>query len=98
MTKEVKAKTKSAGKSLADFRSAHDKSFIVPQKILAALKALGDGWEYEIQFMKMAGLCTTDFALYRDQFEEHIVVVNGRNPKRIWAGSKDLARKMREMT
>jgi len=86
-----------AGKSLADFRASHDKNFIVPQRIQTALKKLGDGWEYEVDFIKLAGLCTTDLARFRDQFEDYFVTTNGKNPKRVWTGSKAVAQQMREM-
>lgn len=85
-----------AGKSLEDFRAAHDKSYIVPGKVRAALKALGDGWEYEMAFAKLAGVSLGDLSAFRAMFEDHIVVVE--RTKRAWAGSKALAAKMREMT
>lgn len=86
------------GKGRDDFRALHDKSFIVPAKIRAAIAKLGkSGWEYEQQFMKLAELSTTDLAAHRDQFEDHIVTVGGRNPKRCWCGSKELATELRTM-
>ena len=84
------------GRSLAEFRAAHDKNFIVPQKIKAALKALGDGWEYEAQFIRLAGLSQTEMSTFRSLFEEdHVVVVD--RTKRVWAGTKAVAAKLREM-
>lgn len=85
------------GRTVADFRAAHDKSFIVPQKIRDALKKLGDGWEYELELMKIAGLSTTDLAIFREQFQDHIVLTGGKNPKRVWCGTKELAEKLRAM-
>lgn len=85
------------GRSLDEFRAAHDKNYIVPQKIKAALAKIGDGWEYEIEFLKLAGLSTTDLAMFREQFSDFTVATPGKNPKRIWAGTKELARKLREM-
>lgn len=93
-TPEVKTKT---GRDIAAFRQAHDKSFIVPQKIETALKKLGDSWEYEVAFLKLAELSVTDLAAYRDQFEAHIIVIPGKNSKRAWAGTKDLANKLRQL-
>lgn len=89
----------SAKKSLADFKAAHDKSFIVPAKIKTALAALGsDGWEYEADFNKAAGVSSNDLSAYRDTFAEHIVLIKaGGKERRVWAGSKALAAKMREM-
>src|SRR3990172_1699240 len=57
-------KPSKSGRSLQDFRAEYDKDFIVPQKISDdevlvilgseeisdALRILGDGWEYEVQF------------------------------------------------
>jgi hypothetical protein len=88
---------KQIGKNLTDFRALHDKSFIVPKKITDGLKALGDGWEYELGFLRLSGLSTNDLAAYREPFEEFIVIVNGKNPKRVWCGTKALAEKLRAM-
>lgn len=84
-------------RSLQDFRAAHDKSFIIPNKVREGLKQLGSGWEYEVEFLRRCGVCTTDLSRYRDGFEDYIVMTAGRNPKRIWTGSKEMANKMREM-
>ena len=86
----------STGKSLSDFRAAHDRNFIVPKKIMEAIKKLGSsGWEYELPMLKLAGLSTTDLATFREQFAEYIVIVD--RTKRVWCGSKELAQKLREM-
>ena len=95
--KPKKLTEQKAGKSLQEFRAEHDKSYIVPKKIKDAIEKLGDGWEYEAQFLRLAGLSVTDLAAYRDQFEAHIVVVGGRNSKRVWVGTAKLAAQMREM-
>jgi hypothetical protein len=91
------AKRPPAGKTLADFRSAHDKSYVVPHRIREALAKLGDSWEYDAGMLKLAQLSTTDLAAYRDQFRDHIVMTNGRNPKRVWCGTVKLAEQLREM-
>ncbi len=88
---------KPAGRSLVDFRAEHDKSYIVPKKIREALDKLGNTWQYELEFLRFAGVSTNDLAAFREQFLDHIVSIGGRTPRRIWTGSKDLARKMREM-
>lgn len=94
MTAKAKEKT---GRSLSDFRAAHDKSFIVPQKIKEGLKNLGSGWEYEVEFLRRCGLSTTDLSRYRDEFADYIVNTGGRNPKRVWTGSQKTAAEMRAM-
>lgn len=85
-----------SGRSLVDFRALHDKAFIVPRKLADALKTLGDGWEYEVQFAKLAGVSLADLGNFRDQFAEHVVALR-RDGKRAWAGTKAAAKKMREM-
>jgi hypothetical protein len=94
----VKAATVAAtiGKPLAAFRSTYDKSFIVPNKIKAALKILGNGWEYEVDFAKAAGVSLMDLGHVRTQFADYIVSMN-RDSKRAWAGTKANAEAMRRM-
>lgn len=94
--------TKPKPKTLSDFRAAHDKNFVIPEKIKAGLAKIGkDNWEYEVDFMKLCGVGTVDFAKFREQFEEFFVIVPGTNgmksAKRVWAGSKAAAAKLREM-
>jgi hypothetical protein len=86
-----------AGRTLQDFRKQYDKSYIVPTKIRAALQQLGsDGWEYEADFAKMAGVSLTDLGRFRDEFAKHVVTL-GRESRRAWAGTAAAAQKMREM-
>jgi hypothetical protein len=84
------------GRSLAEFRNAYDKSTIIPGKVKAALKALGSGWEYEVDFAKMAGVSLGDLGKFRDQFAEYVVQI-GRDSRRAWAGTKATADAMRDM-
>ena len=88
--------TKKTGRSLNDFRSEYDKNYIVPRKIKEALMELGEGWEYEVNFAKIAGVGLVDMGNYRDEFSQHIVVLN-REGRRAWAGTVATAHKMREM-
>jgi hypothetical protein len=84
-------------KSLTDFRQVYDKDTIVPAKIREALGKLGaGGWEYEVEFAKMAGVSLYDLGRVRDRFANNVVTI-GRESKRAWAGSKALAQQMREM-
>jgi hypothetical protein len=86
-------------KSLADFKAAHDKNFIVPNKIKAAFEKLGSGgWEYEQDFARLATVSMTDITKFREQFNDQVVLIkeNGRE-RRAWVGSKSTADKMREM-
>lgn len=92
---------KTVGKNLADFRAAHDKNVIVPSKIRAALAAMEkeggpENWAYEQEIIKRAGINTTDLAMFRDQFADHVVDLSGRNSKRVWVASAKAAVKFRE--
>lgn len=94
MAKEAKP----IGRSLDEFRATHDKSTVIPKKITAAIEKLGpEGWMYELEFIKLCECSPTDFAAFREAFEDFSVNIGGaRNPKRAWAGSKALAKKMRD--
>jgi hypothetical protein len=84
------------GKTLTDFRLAYDKATIIPAKIKAALKALGaNGWDYEVQFARMAGVSNIDLSAFRDQFAGYIVGL--KDNRRAWAGSVKTATLMKEM-
>ena len=97
-TGRKKTAAKKAGKNKDDFRSAHDKSYIVPKKIREGIEQLGkEGWEYEREFLSICGLSNTDAARYREEFEDYLVQTGGKNPKRIWAGSPEFAEELREM-
>ena len=93
----TKAEKKPIGKDLAAFRAAHDKSFIIPKRIRDALEALGDSWEYEGEFIRRCGVSPLDFSTYRDQFQDFYVDTSTQRDraKRVWAGSKVFAAKMR---
>lgn len=89
-------------KTVDDFRAAHDRNVIIPNKIRAALAELvkegPENWEYEIDFLKRAGISTTDLALFRDQFSEYIVETPNSSRsrgKRVWFGSAKVAAKVR---
>ncbi len=88
-------------KTIADFRSAHDANVIVPNKIRAALAAMlkegAEQWEYELDFIKRAGVSNTQMGMFREQFLDHVIEasVNGRNPKRVWFADVKVAKKLR---
>jgi|SRR6185437_6544756 len=89
----------------ADFRGSHDKDVVIPNKIRSALAAMAkegpEHYLYEQEFLKLAGLSTTDLARYRGQFEAHIVVVTHENgkaygsPKNVWFHNLKLAKELR---
>lgn len=87
-------------RNLDDFRKVYDKSLIIPARIKAALADLGDAWETEQEFLRRVACSTTEFARYRDPFIEHSVEIprsraNGSQAKRVWAGTKQFAAKLR---
>ncbi len=91
----VKGKQK-LGRPLTEFRATFDKDFIVPKRIREGLKELGNGWEYEAEFIRHIGVRAIDLAAYRDQFADHIVTIRVES-KRAWAGTVAAAKQMREM-
>ncbi len=93
------APKKKAVKTLADFRAAHDKNVIIPNKIRAALAAMAiegpESWEYEVDFLRRAGVSTTDLGAFRDQFEEYIVEAKAKTVKRVWFATEKAAKAAR---
>ena len=84
------------GKSLSEFREVYDKDYIIPRRIRAGLKSLGNGWEYEVEFARKIGVRIADLANYREMFTEYVVSLNQAS-KRVWAGNKTLAEQLKEM-
>lgn len=83
-----------------DFQAKHDKSFIIPKKIEAGLKKLGPkGWLYQADFAKLCEVNNlADFNAYAVKFEKlHCIEIGGSKGKRAWAGSKELADRLRKM-
>jgi hypothetical protein len=96
------AAAKPKARSIADFRAAHDKDIIVPAKIQAALDALlktgPEHYEYEADFVKLAGISQGEIAAYREQFVDHIVLApptHGKTARRAYFGSAKVAKKLR---
>lgn len=86
-----------AVKGWDDFRAKHDKSFTVPRGIQTGLAELGpEGWEYEQEFVRKHCKCSnTEFARHREAFMDFAASIEG-GKKRVWCGSKQLAKKIRE--
>lgn len=89
-------------KTLADFRAAHDKNVIIPNKIRAALEQLAklgpEHYEYEADFLKLAGVSQTDIGKYREKFVDFIVetsAIHGRTGRRVWFGTVKAAKAAR---
>ena len=84
------------GRTQEEFVRTFDDEFIIPNKIKQALAKLGNGWLYEEEFRKMAEIGTVGFFRFRGQFTDHIVVIKGPHPKRIWVGTKSQAEAFRK--
>lgn len=87
-------------KTLADFKAAHDPNVIIPNKIRAGLALIEkegpEHWVYEMEFLKLSGLSTTQLAAFRDQFAAHTVEASvGKNVKRCYFGNAKVAAKLR---
>lgn len=95
MSKTIPPVAPAKGKGIDDFRASYDRSFIVPKRIKDGLAALGDSYESELEFMRRCGISVTDLSQYREPFAEFYIEVGGRNPKRLWAGTKAFAAKCR---
>lgn len=86
------------GKDLDSFRAAYSRKDRAVRAVREGLKALGESWEYESDFIKRCKLSTTDFCAAREGFMDHSIEVRakGRNTRRVWAGTAAFAKKMRE--
>lgn len=94
----AKSDANSPIKSIDDFSKLHNKSYIVPQKIKAAVKKLADrkGWCYEVDFLKLAGVTAIELGTFREPFlEDHVVII--KDSRRAWAGTKAIANELRAM-
>ncbi len=93
---------KTQAKSVADFKALFHEDVKVPAKIKAAIASLAaegpEAWEYEVDFLKRAGVSTTQLAAYRGQFEKFFVAVRetrGKSERRVWFGDSKVADKVR---
>jgi hypothetical protein len=86
---------RTVGRTLAEFRQTYDKETIVPSRVDAAVAALGDGWLYEVEFAKHAGVSLSDLGMFRDKYSRHVVSV--REGRRVWFGNPKNAEEARRM-
>lgn len=97
MSKGNKPTNSTGAKTVEDFRASFDRNYIVPNKIRAALTELGDGWVYEAELLRLAGISTTDLAVFRDQFSDYWLVADRAAKKRVWCGTIALAEELRNL-
>lgn len=89
----TKPKSSMPGRSLGDFQNTYDKNIVVPAKINAALTRIGDEYRTALEFQKEADVSISELAMFREQYEEHIVVVKSKDskPRDIWFGTTEAA-------
>lgn len=80
--------------TLADLRAKHDKNVVIPNKITKALAEMAklhpEHWVYEVDFLKLADVSTTDLAMFRPKFEDHwadVASTHSKSARRIWFGA-----------
>lgn len=95
----AKSAKQSQARTLDDYRAAHDKNVIIPNRIRAALDEMlkegQENWAYEAEFIRRAGISQTDMGLFRDHFAEHVVEAKNDRAKRIWFADAKVAEKVR---
>lgn len=93
-TRQSKAKR---GMSLDELNAKFNPDVLIPNKIRAALKQLGNSAVDETEFRKLCGTGNHQLSLYAGLFEDHIIVVreNGRQ-RRLWAGTAEFAASARD--
>lgn len=100
------AKAKPASRNVALFRAHHDPDVVVPNKIREALANMEkdhgpEHYEYESDFIKLAGVNTTQMAAHRDAFTAFIVEAkpigmgNARTARRAWFATAKAAKSAR---
>jgi hypothetical protein len=68
----------------------------IPTRIAAGLKKLGDRWIHEPDLVRLCGLNPQQFTPHSKGFKEFIVrEPQGERDKRVWAGTKAYAAKLR---
>lgn len=86
-------------KTLDDLRAVHDDGVVIPTRIrarfVAMLKVGSEEHDYELVFMKAAGVSPNKVGPFRGLFKKHIVTTIGKNPKRIWFADPKVAAKFR---
>ena len=84
------------GRGLDEFAAVFDVDKQLTDKIARGLAELGEGWEYENDFAAACCIKMKDLVAKRHKFLTHIVSIP-RSKKKAWAGTKELAIKMRSI-
>lgn len=89
---EAKPKDKKIGFTLAELNAKYNPNIIIPAKIRAALKTLGDNALPSEEFRKLANISTLQLSQFAEQFSEYqIPVRDGGRPRLLWAGTAEFA-------
>lgn len=100
------AKAKTESRNVASFRAQHDPDVVVPNAIKAALAGMEkdhgpEHYEYESDFIKLAGVGATAMAAHRETFKDFIVDAkpvgkgNTRMARRAWFATVKAAKAAR---
>jgi hypothetical protein len=96
--------TKPKPRTVADFKAAHDRDTIIPNKIRAGLAKLlemgPEHYEYAEQFRALCGLQSAELAQYKGLFKRHWFVAQsmssgGAREKQVWFGDAKVADRLR---
>jgi len=89
-----------AKKTLSEFQDTYNTERNTRKKIDAALKSLGNAWEYPAEFARRAGIAGRQLNAQRENYTGFIVQlprIHTRSQARIaWAGSKKFATLLRQ--
>lgn len=99
---KAKSKVKPKARTAADFRAAHDRDTVIPNKIRAGLAKLlevgPEHYEYDDGFRALCGLQAAELSNYRNQFAHNWFIAPKTGPtpeKRVWFGNAKVAARLR---
>lgn len=96
---EQKAVKKIAKMNLEELNARYNPNVIIPNKIKAALKEVGNAAVAEDELRKLTGLNANQLAQFRAEFENYLIPVRdpaSRHPRYLWAGTPEFAAAARE--
>ena len=97
-TKPIPISKLKRGLSLADLKNKYNTDVLVTNKIMAALKDLGDAAETMGDFRLRAGISSAQVAQYMEQFEDYTIPVREAGRVRyLFAGTKEFAAQARKV-
>lgn len=100
------AKTKPESRNVAMFKAKYNRDVVIPNKIRAALENMAkdhgpEHYEYESDFIKLAGIGASDLSAHRDAFKDFVVEAkpvgmgNARAARRVWFATTKAAKSAR---